>query len=97
MKAKFTKKQIKDSFKNILCIDADLMPNLLFFNPAFAYSTRVEGWACNYYEISNNTCFCSGYSPIGKSVDRDIQKQFEAKAKKIIQSNFFKRETKAKK
>ena len=95
MKTRVTKKQINNNFLNILCVDSDLIPNLLFFNPAFAYSTRAEGWACDYYE-TNNVCLSSGYSPIGKNINRDLQKQFEEKAKKVIQSKFFKQETKQK-
>lgn len=96
MKAKISKKDVNKRFLNVLNIDADLIPNLLYFNYPFAYSTRVEGWACDYYEIGN-FCLSSGYSPIGKNVTRDLQQKFETKAKKIIQSNYFKRETKAKK
>ena len=96
MRAKTTKKEINSRFNHIFSIDADLLPNLLYFNPSFAYSTRVEGWACDYYEF-NDICFCSGYSPIGKNVDRETQKKYEARAKKIIQSTFFKKETKNKK
>ena len=96
MKSKITKKEINSRFNNILSIDANLIYNLLYFRSAFAYSTRAEGWACDYYEI-NNICLCSGYSPIGKNINRELQIIFEAKAKKIIQSTFFKTETKQKK
>jgi hypothetical protein len=96
MKAKTTKKEINSRFRNVLNIDADEMNSLLYFNPAFAYSTRVEGWACDYYEIGN-ICLSSGYSPIGKHASRDLQKSFDIKAKKVLQSTFFKTETKQKK
>lgn len=97
MKLKTTKKDINSRFKNVLNVDSDLIPSLLCFTPAFAYSVRAEGWACDYYEANNETCLSSGDSPIGENVSREIQKHFEAKAKKIIQSTFFKTETKAKK
>ena len=97
MKAKISKKDVNNRFRSVLCVDADLIPNLLFFNNAFAYSTRAEGWACDYYEATNSICLSSGYSPIGKNVNRELQQSFELKAKKVIQSTFFKRETKAKK
>jgi hypothetical protein len=96
MKTKISKKDINNRFKNVLRIHADELYNLLYFKNAFAYSIRVEGWACDYYEIGN-ICFCSGDSPIGQKANRDLEKHFEAKAKKIREGNFFKRETKIKK
>jgi len=96
MKAKISKKDINKRFNHILSIDADLIPNLLYFNYPFAYSTRAEGWACDYYEIKN-FCLSSGYSPIGKNAQRDLQQKYETKAQKVVASNFFKRETKVKK
>jgi len=96
MKVKFTKKEINNRFLNVIHVHAEEIKNLLYFTPAFGYSVRVEGWACDYYEIGN-FCLSSGDSPIGKKSNRDLEKHFEAKAKKIMESNFFKRETKEKK
>ena len=96
MKAKVTKKEINSRFRNILTVHADELYYLLYFKSPFAYSVRVEGWACDYYEVGN-FCLSSGDSPLGNKSSRDLEKYFEAKAKKIMQSNFFKRETKAKK
>jgi len=96
MKFKISKKDINKRFLNVLHVHADEIYNLLYFKNAFAYSVRAEGWACDYYEIGN-FCLCSGDSPIGQKCNRDLEKIFEAKAKKIKQSKFFKDETKAKK
>lgn len=96
MKAKISKKDINNRFLNILHVHAYELSNLLYFTPAFAYSVRLEGWACDYYEIGT-ICLSSGDSPIGKKANRDLEKIFEAKAKKINESNFFKLETKKKK
>ena len=30
-----------------------------------SYSTRVEGWACDYYEFGD-LCISEGYDPVGK-------------------------------
>ena len=96
MKSKFTKKEINNRFLNVLHVHAYEIPNLLYFTPAFGYAVRAEGWACDFYEVGK-FCLSSGDSPIGKKCNRDLEKIYEAKAKKIVQSNFFKRETKQKK
>lgn len=96
MKAKFTKKEINNRFLNVLHIHAEAIPNLLYFKTAFGYSVRAEGWACDYWEVGN-FCLCSGYAPIGQKCNRDLEKVFEAKAKRIRESKFFKDETKARK
>ena len=97
MRTKVTKKEINNRFKYVLNVDFDEIPNLLFFNPSHYYATRAEGWACDFYEISNDICLSSGYAPTGKYISRETQKKYELRAKKIIQSKTFKRETKQKK
>lgn len=96
MKTKISKKDINSRFLNVLHIHDWSLKNLLHFKSPFAYSTRVEGWACDYYEVGT-ACLSSGDSPIGKKANMEIEKTFEAKAKKIMESNFFKMETKKKK
>ena len=96
MKLKVSKKDINKRFLNVLHVHAYEIPNLLYFTPAFAYSVRAEGWACDYYE-TGNFCLSSGDAPIGQKCNRDLENIYEAKAKKINESKFFKRETKAKK
>lgn len=97
MRTRTTKKEINNRFKHVLNVDFDAIPNLLYFTPSYYYATRSEGWACDFYEISNDICFSSGYAPIGKEISREIQKKYEARAKKIIQSKTFKQDTKRKK
>lgn len=96
MKTQVTKKYINNRFKYVVHIHAYELDNLLFFTSPFAYSVRAEGWACDYWQIGN-ICLCSGDAPIGQDCNRDLEAIFEAKAKKIRQSKFFKPETKAKK
>lgn len=97
MKTRVTKKEINSRFKHVLNIHADEIPNLLYFTNADYYATRSEGWACDFYVITNEVCFSSGYAPIGKEISRETQKKHEARAKKIVQSKTFKLETKKKK
>jgi len=80
MKIKTTKKAIKNSGQKILKVGyCDLQYLLQGKNP-FAYSTRVEGWACDYYEI-NDIIISTGYAPIGDQVDYNIIKKYEALAR----------------
>lgn len=96
MKAKISKKDIKNRFQNVLNVHAWNLKNLLYFTPAFAYSVRLEGFACDYYEVGA-ICLCSGDAPIGKERNKKLEETFEAKAKKINESTFLKSETKKKK
>jgi hypothetical protein len=34
-------------------------------DPAFAYSTRAEGWACDYHWAASGVVVSTGYAPIG--------------------------------
>lgn len=96
MKFKITKKEINTRFKNVVTVHSGELYHLLYFKNPFAYSVRLEGWACDYYEVGN-FCLSSGYCPTGNKSNRELEKYFEVKAKKVMQSNFFKRETKQRK
>jgi len=97
MKTKVTKKEINSRFKHVLNIHAEEIPNLLYFTSADYYATRAEGWACDFYVITNEIIFSSGYAPTGMQVNRDFERKHDARAKKIVQSKTFKLETKRKK
>lgn len=79
MKIKTTKKAIQSNYSTILSIGYCNLQYLLKFENEFAYSTRSEGWACDYYEV-NNICISTGYAPIGKSVSYDLQKKYDNEA-----------------
>lgn len=68
MKLKVTKKVIRDNFgdKYIIRLRYCTLCNTLNFIDPFAYSTRAEGWACDYYDLGNGYCISSGYDAIGK-------------------------------
>ena len=76
MKAKVTKKEIRSRFRTIYIVSD---PNLFSGVQAFAYSTRSEGWACDYYLV-NGVCFCYGYAPIkGVDVNKKLESEYESK------------------
>mgnify|MGYP000553496838 CR=1 FL=1 len=60
MKFKTTKKDMKNGYYEILGIPYCDMQFLLYYYSPIAYSTRREGWACDYYVI-NGVCISTGY------------------------------------
>jgi len=60
-KFKTTKKEMKNRYDQIVGIsDAQY---LLKYEEPIAYSTRVEGWACDYYDI-DGILISVGYAPL---------------------------------
>lgn len=97
MKYRTTKKNIKETYKSrIICVGYCNLQNLLRATDPFAYSTRVEGWACDYYEIPREICISTGYDPIGKHVDYDLLRQYDEAAEKILRKYHIWDEQKAK-
>ena len=61
------------------------LQTLLRYSEPVAYSTRAEGWACDYYDI-DNVIISTGYSPISSkntNVSYELIKKYETKARKI--------------
>ena len=86
MKLQTTKKQIRQHFNTILSIGYCQAQYLLYFKKPFAYSTRAEGWACDYYDV-DGVCISTGYSPTGKRVDYSTLLEFEKQACAIVNSS----------
>lgn len=82
MKLKTTKKAIRQSGQTIIKIGYCNAQFLLRFQSEFAYSTRAEGWACDYYEV-NGVIISTGYAPIGKSIDYELIREYDNKAREI--------------
>ena len=73
MKFKTTKKQMKDNYHYILGTGYCSLQHLLNYENEIAYSTRSEGWACDYYEI-DGVLISTGYSPIAsKNIKADYE------------------------
>ena len=83
MKIKTTRKSIRENFYKVLCIGYCNIHYLTYYMDAFAYSTRAEGWACDYYQVGN-ICISTGYSPIGQRVDYNLLMEYEKKAETIV-------------
>ena len=96
MKLKTTKKQINSNFNTILSIGYCDVQYLTYFKKPFAYSSGLYGWACDYYEI-DNICLSTGYGPIGQSVDYKLLRNYEEKARSIVNNYNIKWELKERK
>ena len=83
MKIKTTRKYIKESYKNTICVSYCGLQDLLNPLEATFYLTRVEGWAADVY-TSGDAAIITGYEPWGKfKPDRKILEKYNTRAKKI--------------
>ena len=86
MKVKVTKSAVHKGFCTVISIGYCQAQYLLYFKKPFAYSTRAEGWACDYYDV-DGVCISTGYSPTGKSVGYSTLLEFEKQACVIVNSS----------
>lgn len=67
-KYRVTKKEMKEKWgRNLVYIPDGSMQIFHRIISPVAYSTRTEGWACDYYEFSD-FCISEGYDPAGKRI-----------------------------
>jgi len=86
MKIKTTKKSMKDSYDQIVKIGYCNAQFLLKFENETAYSTRAEGWACDYYDV-NGVLISTGYAPLESKntyCNYDLVKKYDDQAREII-------------
>jgi hypothetical protein len=86
MKFKATKKQMRDSYNTIISIGYCDAQYLLQYENEIAYSTRAEGWACDYYDI-DGVLISTGYSPLSeKNARRDYEtvRKYDKQAMDIV-------------
>jgi hypothetical protein len=89
MKFRTTKKYIR-GYEHILNVGNGEIQHLLAYESPIAYSTRAEGWACDYYELSTSDARClvisSGYAPINSknaSMDYSRMREYDEQARTI--------------
>ena len=98
IKLKATKKEMRKHWY-ILSAGYCSMQSLLNEQRPLAYSTRAEGWACDYYEI-DGVLISTGYAPLSnKNMTKDYSliMEYENKALKIDELCLPGEERKAKK
>ena len=82
-KYRTTKKAIREIGDPIYKVGYCNLQNLLRAFDPFAYSTRAEGWACDYYYL-NNVIISTGYAPIGRKTDYDLCREYDQKAFEVL-------------
>ena len=84
MKIRVTDKQIKEGFKNIICVGYCELQYLLYYKIADFNTCGIYGWKADFYKINNNTIISTGYAPIGNIRNYNLNKKYENKARKIV-------------
>lgn len=82
-KYRTTKKAIREMGDPIYCVGYCNLQNLLKFRDPFAYSSRAEGWACDYYYL-HDVIISTGYSPIGHKTDYNLCHEYDNKAREVL-------------
>ena len=84
MKFKTTRKNMVENYSKIIKVGYCNISYLLQYEQPIAYSTRVEGWACDYYEV-DGVLISEGYAPIGNiAPSYDICHRYNVKAENIV-------------
>ena len=63
IKIKVTQKQIKEGFKNIICVDCCGLQYLLNYKEPTYYTSGIYGWNADIYVVDHNTVIVTGYRP----------------------------------
>lgn len=84
-KYRTTKKAMNEDYTHIIGTGYCNLQFLLYFEEPFAYSTRAEGWACDYYDV-DGVLICTGYAPLkSKRVKScyELEHEYDEIAKEI--------------
>lgn len=65
MKFKTTKKAVLSGYNNVISVQYSGLESLLNLYSPIAYTTRVEGWGADIYDMGGGTAIVTGYSPFG--------------------------------
>lgn len=85
MKFKSTRKAIRAGYPIILRVGYCDAQHLLQYHSPRAYCTRVEGWACDVYEVAPGVALCTGYAPFGNVVPGyDLTREYDERARQLI-------------
>jgi len=85
LKLKATKKEMKENYDKIISVGYCNLAYLLKYEDEYAYSTRAEGWACDYYDV-NGVLISTGYAPIpsrNTHADYETMTKYNELAEKI--------------
>jgi hypothetical protein len=94
MKFKTTQKNIKENYAAIISIGYCDAWYLLYFEDPIAFTSGVYGWNADIYE-KNGVAIVTGYRPFGNiHVDYDVIREYNNRAKEVINNNSIEYETK---
>lgn len=88
-KIRLTKKSLNTDYWNILGTGYCNLQFLLKFQEPFAYSTRAEGWACDYYNV-DGVLISTGYSPMKSKRVRscyELEHEYDDIARGILEDS----------
>lgn len=88
MKYKTTQKAIRNGYQTIIKIGYCAAQNLLNFENPIAYTSGVNGWNADIYDIGGGVAIVTGYNPFGNvSPPYDKIKEYENRGEKIRYNN----------
>jgi len=85
MKFRASKKEMRNNYYYVIGVGYCVMQFLLEFESPIAYSTRTEGWACDYYDIGG-VLISTGYAPLGSknvNIDYITIREYDSRACEI--------------
>jgi hypothetical protein len=85
MKFKVSKKEMNRNYSRIISIGYCNAYWLLKYKEPIAYSTRAEGWSCDYYDV-DGVLISTGYAPLSSKnthSNYDIVQRYNKQAEKI--------------
>lgn len=85
MSKKLSQTKMKSAYKYVIGAPYCALQSLLRYKTPVAYATRVEGWACDLFELSYDVAVATGYS-YSRAVDTKIEYQIIADFEKRAQA-----------
>ena len=97
MKARVTKKEVRNTNSRIISIGYCDMPSMLRHHDCNMYSAGIYGWSCDYYIINSDntgmftpyTIISTGYQPLSNretKPDTELLRLFETYATLVLDS-----------
>lgn len=88
MKIKVSQKQIKENYKNIICVGYCDLWHLLRGQEERFYTSGINGWNADIYQINYNTVIVTGYRPFGNiNTNYKINNKYEERAREILNNH----------
>lgn len=88
MKFKVSKKEIKGEYHKIISLRYCQANYMIYHLNPFAYSSGINGWSCDYYDI-DGILISTGYGPVkskNATASNDLIEKYDKKASKVLSS-----------